>query len=889
MARRTEEIRLSLIDGVTKGLANIGKGVNGVGAQLVKLNAAAQLAATGLNALSSAGKALNSIVTGAAAAQFEMESLRAAIGATPEEMKALDAEAARVSETLGLFSKSEVFGALNQLTSSGLSAQDALKALKPAIDLSVGGQVDLAFATDQTVKRLDQFGLSIEKAGELSNVLVTGARASLTNVRDLSAALALAGTAARDAGQPLEETVELLSALVKTGVEGAKSGNALRVAFTELSKDGSKFSAALRDTYGITTKNLVEVIEQLRGSADGGRAAMLALGRTGPVIQGLVSLAKPEFDKLREAISLTGTEAQDATKTLADTYQAAVGRITNILTNLRNQLASPILTPFANAIDNVSKRLTELAGSESWAELTKLVEEFATEAGNQISAFIEGFDFTEATEAAKVAFSSLRDNLDTIAESLKAIASTVVATVDGIQVGVAGIQVAFNGLVTALAATLERVVAADIAFRKFFGENTDALEGFRESLERIGRVRFEKTGESAAKLVRELDDFAPAAEKASVSTRSLAAASTRVGAAATNAADAVAVLADRIQKASSRSELDELIKQIQELAKDSDLSSEQILKLSDALANAEASFGKVTKAGDDTSASLKSASEEAIKLGKTGTAEIPLVGNAAKNAAEDTQRLAQAFRDANSAGQFEGALDQFERLKASGALTADQIAEIAAAAEEAGKKFEDAGDKGEDGFNRVAESAQKASDEIDKAADATERQARSLEDIFAALRQQAEESAQRNADIQAQIDAQIERQTDLLDKQIEQLQRKLTLSREELAIADQLRNQYRLVEQERLDRLAQLIARQREMNREKAEELRLTVETTSAAAPGGSESGPNGRPIGIGRQRDTIGGGESSGDGQSVPDSQVLRLLARALGPELQRLQSRGG
>jgi len=55
---RDETIKLSLIDGVTKSLASIQKGVGGVGAELAKLNQVSELAAKGFGLIGDAAAAL---------------------------------------------------------------------------------------------------------------------------------------------------------------------------------------------------------------------------------------------------------------------------------------------------------------------------------------------------------------------------------------------------------------------------------------------------------------------------------------------------------------------------------------------------------------------------------------------------------------------------------------------------------------------------------------------------------------------------------------------------------------------------------------------------------------------------------------------------------------
>lgn len=894
MAQREEAIRLSLIDNVTKQLTAIGQSVSGVGAQLVKLNAAAQLAATGVSALAGAASAFQGVIKGAADAEFQLAGLQAALGATPEQLAKLDAEARRVSETLGLFTKTEALDALGGLGKAGLDAEQALKALVPVINLAVGGAVDLEFATDLTVKTLTQFGLSIESAGKLANGLVSAANSSTTSVNALGLALSYAAVEAKNSGQSLEQTLEILAALAQTGQEGERAGTALRNTFKQLATEGSAFRAALQQNYNITTTNLVEILERLRTTTDRGAKALNTLGEASSAISGLVGLSVPEFEKLRASIGLTGTEAEDATKKLTDTYQAALGRITNILSNLQKELAKPILEPLADVFDSLGKRLTELARSEDWKALGQAVADFARDASERIIQFIKDFSFTDAVESARSQFVSLKANLDEIAASLSVIATTLQATVDAVQIGAATISTAFNGIVTALATGLEKILAADIAFRKFLGENTDAAEGLRASLQRIADIRYDKTGESAAKLVGAIEDLEPAANGAESSIEGLASASVKLEGGIGNAGRAFDNALQSITNAKTASDVKRVSENIRELAKSGELTFEEMVKLSEPLADLQSRFGKVSKASDETAKSFQDVGESTQELEARGVKTLESLGSVAQNAAADAKRLAQAFRDANAAGQFEGALDQFERLKAEGNLTEEQIKEIAQAAEEAGKKFQESGDDGEDSFDRIANSAERAAKEIERSADAAEQQASSLESIFAVLNRQAEESAQRNADIQEQVQAQVEAANDSVEKQIELLQRRLNLSREELAIADQLRQKYKLAEQEQLDRLAQLIARQKELNKEKAEELRIVIATTSASAPGGGTGGTggvNGRPVGTGRPRDTIRPDESGegGGAASVPDAQLVRNLARILAPELRRIQSLGG
>ena len=897
MATREEAVRFSLIDNVTKGLIKIQDSVTGVGASLVKLNAAAQLAATGIQAVSNVGASFNNLIKGASDAQFQLAGLQAALGATPEELAKLDAEAKRVSETLGLFTKTDVLNALGDLGRAGLSATQAMEALTPVLNLATGGQVDLAFATEVTVNTLTQFGLSIDQAGKLANGLVTAANSSTTNVNDLGLALSYAATQARAAGNDLETTLEVLAALAQTGLQGERAGTALRTVFAELSESGSKFATALRTNYGITTQNLVEVIEKLRGTADGGKQALLALGiEARPAIQGLIQLAVPEFNKLRESVTLTGTAAEDATRLLTETYQAAAGRLENILTNLRNQLAVPILQPLGDAFESLAKRVNEFSKTEDFKLLTQAITDFAKDAGLALEQLIAEFDFKEASENARQFFENLQSSLDAFKETAQASIETLKVIFETLNVTVAAVQVAFNGTAVAAAKFAEVATAGAIAIAKFRGESEETiakLKLLRDVFQDIGEERFENLGAATDRLVRSFGNLVGAAGEAEAGTRKLSGATANAGESAETLAQKYDRLAKVIAGARTKDDVESATLAFKSFVQEADGVSDELLRLGKGLENATVLFGDVESESEKASEGIQKTGEAFTEAGdaslelKDSAKVVAEVGTAAKNAADDTARLAQAFRDANSAGQFEGALDQFERLKASGRLTAEQIAEIEKAAKEAGKRFEDIGKEGEDAFDRVTDAAEGATDAVEGIASAAKSSASNLQEVFNRLAQSQEDSFKRNEEIQQQIEDQREQANSLLEKEIELIERKLNLSREELAIAERLRNQYKMADQDRIDRYAQLIARQRELNREREEELRIISTSGGAAAPGGGSSGVNGRPVGTGRPA-ASGAGDSSGDGaQSAP--LTVRTLARLLEPELARLRLRGG
>lgn len=890
MATREEAVRFSLIDNVSKGIVAIQGAVTGISASMVKLNAAAELAKTGLQGISAAGEAFNGLVKGASDSQFQLAGLQAALGATPAEMAKLDAEAKRVSETLGLFSKTEVLDALGGLARAGLSAADSMKALDPVLNLAVGGQTDLQFATDLTVNTLTQFGLSIDKAGQLANGLVAAANASTTNVNAMGLALSYAATTARSAGNSLESTLEILGALAQTGIQADRAGTALRQVFANLADDSTDFSKALRDGYGITTKNLVEIVEALRNSADRGKKALLDLGiEARPAIQGLVDLAVPEFERLKSQIDLTGTAAEDATKKLSETYQAAAGRLVAILTNLRNELALPILQPLNDALSTLAQRVSEFAKTEDFALLKQAIADFATEAGQKLEELVKEFDFKEATENARQAFENLKTSIDDFKKAASLAIDTLTIAFEAFGTAVAALQVFINGVIVVVSEFAQTATAAAIAIAQVTGaseDTIDQLKQLRKQFTEINRERFEGLGESADRLVRSFLKIIETSGTAKFSISDLSSTTTAAASEAKAATVSYEALTEAIAGAKTLADIESARSALGSFARTTGSTADQVNELGLKLAEAEGKFGKISVETVGAASDVKSFDNALSNVDPSNLKDTVTVvgslGTAAENAAADTKRLAQAFKEANTAGRFEGALDQFKRLKAEGNLTAEQIKTIEAAAAEAGKRFKKTGDEGVDAFKRISNAAQDVTRSVD---DVAQKSKRSFEDLFREYDEKQKKNQEREASIQKQIQDQKDAANARLQKEIDLLDRKLNMSREELEIADQLRRQYNLADQERLDRYAQLITRQRELNSEKQEEQRITV--------GGSSGGYGGGAVGAGSPAAPQPNVPQSTPPTAPPDAGNGNLtaltLARLLAPYLRQVANLGG
>ena len=89
MAKEDIALRLSLIDGVSRSIADIRKNVNDLGASIVKVNAAAELTGKAFDAIKTAGGFLADQVTSVGNFEQSLAALQAVTGASAEELDRL--------------------------------------------------------------------------------------------------------------------------------------------------------------------------------------------------------------------------------------------------------------------------------------------------------------------------------------------------------------------------------------------------------------------------------------------------------------------------------------------------------------------------------------------------------------------------------------------------------------------------------------------------------------------------------------------------------------------------------------------------------------------------------------------------------------------------------
>lgn len=184
---------------------------------------------------------------------FQMSQTKAVMNSlgTDTSFARLEQEVVKLGKSTQ-FTMTEVARASTELGKIGLSAEEATAALKPVLQLSLMGDMDLADAAKTATDVMLLFKKEASELGNVVDVMATAVTNSSATINQLTNALSYAGASAEAAGFQLEEVVAAEMALANAGIRGSIAGTALRRAFTNLLSPTVKGAKALKE-FGVVT------------------------------------------------------------------------------------------------------------------------------------------------------------------------------------------------------------------------------------------------------------------------------------------------------------------------------------------------------------------------------------------------------------------------------------------------------------------------------------------------------------------------------------------------------------------------------------------------------------------------------------------------------------
>ena len=301
-------------------------------------------------------KSFAGIIEGAAAFEQAMSRVKAATGASAEELAALK-KSAEDAGAATKYTSEEAAGALENLAKAGLSASDSIEALPAVLALAQAGDVGLAESAEYVTKAVMGMGLAFTDAGRVADVLALGANATNTSVSGLAEALSYAAPVAQSVGVSLEGTVAMMGKLADAGIDASRSGTAMANMLAQFSDPASAFKRALADA-GIVTNDFEQALHQLAAAGPKGEKAIQAIGlNAGPALRSLLNQGMGALDELKAKLEGAAGSAAEAAKVMGDNLKGSMNGLSSAWDTVKNTLGTPVLPVVKDAVDQLAASL----------------------------------------------------------------------------------------------------------------------------------------------------------------------------------------------------------------------------------------------------------------------------------------------------------------------------------------------------------------------------------------------------------------------------------------------------------------------------------------------------------------------------------------------------
>ncbi|MBX9835252.1 MAG: phage tail tape measure protein, partial [Burkholderiaceae bacterium] len=298
-------------------------------------------------------KAFAGVVEGAADFEQALSRVKAATGASAEEMERLK-KAAEDAGSNTKYTSIEAAAALENLAKAGLSAGDAIEALPAVLSLAQAGDVDLATSAEYVTKAVMGMGLAFTDSGRVADVLALGANASSTSVKGLAEALSYAAPTAQSLGVSLETTVAIIGQFASAGIDASRAGTALNSIMSQFSDPASKFRQEL-GAIGITTGDFNQALHELAASGTRGSKAINAVGlEAGPALKAALNRGMPALDELKAKLDNAAGSAAATAKVMEDNLKGSIGGLSSAWETVKNVLGTPVLPVLKDGVDKLA-------------------------------------------------------------------------------------------------------------------------------------------------------------------------------------------------------------------------------------------------------------------------------------------------------------------------------------------------------------------------------------------------------------------------------------------------------------------------------------------------------------------------------------------------------
>ena len=525
------------IAGVAGEAQNLGKNLGTVSAATLD---AGEKAETAGGLFATLRSHLGEIVTIAAAVElalkgieFTGESLKGAeqVEASLSRVQALAAGAAgqfdnlekavdEAARSVNVSTQTSAQG-LAALAAQGLTADQAIKALVPTLQLAKIAQEDVGTAAADVATVIKAYGTSAADTASVVDKLTAASHGAAGGLGEISAAAARLAPDAKSIGLSFDDVVSVLGLLASRGVEGERSLEGLRTLFQQLQNPTSELRGDLL-ALGDGTSSFAKAITALGQNTPLAKEALNNLdGSARSLVQALVQAGPGALQTFNAGLQTTTGFASKTAAAFDNNLLGAATRFGHAVDDLGEQLVKPILGPFTDELTTLAKKLDDFAGSPDFEAIRDSVKTMATDAARALDEFLGSIDWKSFAQNAETALAGLGKTLEKLAQSASTIGTVVGKASDVVGTAFHGIGAAVDTLVAAGAKVVD--VGVDIAqggasIAVGSKQAQQGLEGLHAAVESVGDEATQQASEHLQAAGSDIRDLAGAAQDAAGAT-----------------------------------------------------------------------------------------------------------------------------------------------------------------------------------------------------------------------------------------------------------------------------------------------------------------------------------------------------------------------------------
>lgn len=346
-----------------KEIENTGKEIEGLGTKSKKANEGLTKLAAGASAVAAALIAIGAKSVDAAT-KFEAAFARTQtiMDATEVSVESMQSSVMKLSQKTGM-AATDVSDAVYNAISGSVATKDAASFVDQANKLSVAGFTSLSNATDIMTTSLNAYGLSADKIGGISNVLIQTQNLGKTTVDELSGSMGRAISTASAYGVNLQNLSTAYVELTRSGIRTEMATTYLSGMFNELGDASSAVGKIIAQETGNSFGQLMaqgwslgDVLQVLSNTVNGNAEAMMGLWgsqEAGKAANAIMTQSVEDFNVVLEQMNAemagaTGT-TESAYETMTETSEFIDTKLQNAFTNLGIAIGSD-LNPALDAI-----------------------------------------------------------------------------------------------------------------------------------------------------------------------------------------------------------------------------------------------------------------------------------------------------------------------------------------------------------------------------------------------------------------------------------------------------------------------------------------------------------------------------------------------------------